>query len=248
MKIAGVVIDRDQPCRFVAEVSNNHNGSLDLALHLIELAKKAGADFVKFQAFTVQELLDLRGEQAVPPAWAAQGYTMRTLYEKAATPLTWFPALFTQAAIVGIPAFSSVFGARSLAALEAVACPAYKLASLDFEAAPLRWMVEETGKPIIRSCPHLYAPAYDGLQLLCPPGYPQTAAMLNCLRHGYQGYSYHGTDPFVPILAAAKGAQLIECHFQAKDQPSVLEANVSLDEEDFAFLVETVRHHERIAA
>jgi N-acetylneuraminate synthase len=249
MNIAGVSIGEGQPCRVIAEVSNNHNGSLDRALRLLDEAKACGADFAKLQAYLPEELVALRGDGPAPEPWGGQGYTMRALYEKAATPLAWLPALFTHAKTIGLPLFSSVFGPRSLAALEAVDCPAYKLAALDFEANDLRWMVEETGKPIVRSCPHDIAPVCVGVLLLyAPPGYPQPQAKLRRITHGYQGYSYHGTDPHVPVLAAAAGARLIECHFMLNAEPSDLEANVSLGEYAFSFMVDTIRYHERLAA
>jgi N-acetylneuraminate synthase len=246
--IAGVTIGPDQPCRFVAEIGNAHNGSLDHALRLLDAAKAVGADLAKLQTYLPEELIALRGDGAVPPAWAAQGYTMRSLYEKAATPFAWLPALFTHARALGVPLFSSVFGARSLAALEAENCPAYKLAALDFEAAGLRWMVEEAGKPVIRSCPYEIAPAYDGVLLFAPPGYPQPAARLSRIRHGYQGYSYHGTDARVPVLAAAYGAHVIEVHFQLAGEPSELEDSVSLTDFEVAGAIRQIRHHERLAA
>ena len=61
MNIAGVEIGGNNPCRFVAEISNNHNGSLDRAFRLIEAAKKSGADLIKWQCYTPDELVTLAG-------------------------------------------------------------------------------------------------------------------------------------------------------------------------------------------
>src|SRR4051812_38020180 len=77
------------PCRFVVEVSNSHNQSFARALRLIDAAKAIQADFVKFQAFTVDELCALRGEGLAPSPWGDDGTTMRDLYTRAETPLAW---------------------------------------------------------------------------------------------------------------------------------------------------------------
>jgi len=250
VNIAGIEIGPDQPCRFVAEIGNNHNGDYNRALRLIDAALTAGASAVKFQCYTADELVALRGDGPAPEPWGSQGHTMRTLYEKASTPAVWFPALFSRARELGIPAFSSVFGSFSLGLLESLNCPAYKLAALDFNCSDLRDMVLATGKPVIRSCPNALAPlpTDQTIALFCPPGYPQEQAHLRTVRNGgYQGYSYHGTDPWVPITAASYGAQLLECHFQLETEISDLEENVSLTDADFAYMVEEVRRIEELA-
>lgn len=94
MLIGGVAIGGSNPCRFVAEISNNHNGNFTHALHLIHAAKDAGAEFVKFQCFSPEELVSLRGGGSAPAPWGEQGWTMHALYAKARTPFEWFPALF----------------------------------------------------------------------------------------------------------------------------------------------------------
>jgi len=275
MNLAGVTVGPDQPCRFVAEIGNAHNGSLDRALRLLDAAKACGADLAKLQVYTADELIALRGDGPPPPAWAAQGYTMRSLYEKAATPFAWLPALFARARALGLPLFSSVFGAEGLAALEAMGCPAYKSAALDHaytfrrggdaEIDPEKMALHEraraTGKPIIQSVRGWdYRPSrrwpwqrpYADLWLYCPPGYPQfyDLAHRDLDTHEiarFDGLSFHGTDVRVPVRAAAV-SHVVECHFMLDAEPSELEANVSLGEDDFRFMVETVRYHERLAA
>jgi sialic acid synthase SpsE len=239
VNIAGVEIGPGQPCRTIAEISNNHNGSLDRALRLIEAAEEAGADFVKFQAYTPDELVALRGDGPAPSQWGEQGWTMRDLYTKAQTPHKWFPALVDTARQVGIPWFSSVFGLDSLAMLEGLGCPAYKIASLDRDARWLLGAVWETGKPTLFSSPSpLYTPGW--LNIFCPPGYPQTRfGFTNPL--GYDGFSYHGVDPQVPMIAVALGAHVIEAHFQLDAEPSELEANISLGQTQWATMVSEIR-------
>lgn len=239
MNIGGVGIGGDNPCRVVAEISNNHNGDLHRAIRLIDAVKAAGADLVKFQCYTPQELVDLRGDGPAPDPWGSDGWTMRDLYEKAQTPHHWFPALVEHCRRIGMPWFSSVFGPGSLQLLLFLDCPAYKIAALDADAWELWLKVRDSGKPLIVSLrePH----DYDAdLKLYCPEGYPQEHFDFDPLEH-FDGLSYHGTDPAIPFAAAALGAKMLEVHVHLRDEPSELEANVSLDEHQLRELCEMVQ-------
>jgi pseudaminic acid synthase len=245
-ELAGVRIGWDNPCRFVAEISNAHNGDRDRCGRLIDAAQAAGADFVKFQAYTPKELVALRGNGPAPEPWGSQGHTMLTLYQKAQTPLEWFPKIAAHCDRVGIPWFASAFGTESLWTLQTVGCPFYKIAALEFGNRPHRELLEGTGKQVVRSVPRNSTPAGGGIFLYCPPGYPQTKLDLKSLRNGFTGFSYHGTDYSVASVAVAAGAKLFECHFQLGDEPSDLEGNVSLDEDQFRAMVDSVRATERL--
>lgn len=240
MNISGVLVGPGEPCRTVAEMSNAHNGDFGRAVAILAAAKEGGADFAKFQAYTPAELVLLRGDGPAPEPWGSHGWTMKRLYEKAQTPLKWLPKLVQHCSDIGLPWFSSVFGAGSLAVLESLECPAYKLAALDFGRRGLLDLVRGTGRPVIRSARTKQAPTAD-LSLWCPAGYPQMSFGLPAALRHYDGFSYHGTDPLVPALAAAHGAQLVEVHFQLDDQPSELEAGVSLTASDFARMVTMIR-------
>lgn len=237
MIIEGVEIGHGQPTRFVAEIGNAHNGDFARALRLITAAKEAGADAVKFQCYSPQELVDLRGDGPAPGQWGAQGWTMRPLYEKARTPFAWFHDLYAYARDMEIAPFSSCFGPESLEVLESVGNSCYKLAALDWEQYSLRELVESTGKPIIRSCNAEIAPVATATLLYAPPGYPQAGFRLRNMLNGYQGFSYHGTDAAVGEMAARLGAQIVETHFQLDDEPSELEENISLTATQFARMV-----------
>lgn len=276
LSIGGVEIGGNNPCRFVAEISNNHNGSLMRAGKLIEAAKNVGADLVKFQCYTPAELVALRGDGPAPEPWGSQGWTMLSLYQKAATPLPWFEYLARYCESFGIPWFSSVFGAESLALLESLNCPAYKIARLDNGQRDLVNAVIATGKPVIISeaepgesgridhRPDTVQSESTWLRLYCPPGYPQSRFNFadrftpglcphfayDC--HGqpprFDGFSYHGTDPAPCVVAATLGAKVIEAHFQLDDEPSELEANVSLAASQFRRMVNDARRTEEIIA
>jgi sialic acid synthase SpsE len=250
VNIGTLEIGEGHPCALIAELSNNANGEYDRAVRLLDAAKSAGASAAKLQCYSAAELVALRGDGPAPEPWGSQGWTMRALYEKAMTPREWFAPLYAHAAGIGLPLFSSVFGPESLELLESVGNPCYKLAALDFGQRELREIVEATGKPMIRSCANEFAPVASdrAMMLYCPPGYPQEHAHLRNIRHGYHGYSYHGTDPWIPAMAVAYGAHLVECHFQLEGEISELEEDVSLTDADFAYMVDEVRRMEALAA
>lgn len=264
MNIGGVEIGYPHPCRFVAEISNNHNGSLDRAFRLIAAAKSAGADFVKFQCYTPDELVGLRGDGPAPDPWGAQGWTMRALYEKAATPLDWFPQLFQYARDAGIVPFSSVFGLESLLVLERCACPAYKIARLDNRDAALRDAIFSRKKPVLVSVEArglIPVPNRDDVATLyCAPGYPTAPADVSLpyfvewggdkMGARMIGLSSHCLDPLLPVAAVARGCKLIEMHMML-DRPedhSELEANVSLPSVFFRSMIQDVRRVEAMLA
>lgn len=245
MNLAGIEVGKGHPCRFVFEVSNAHNGDLGRAFRLIQAAKDVGCDLVKFQAYTPAELVALRGDGPAPEPWGGDGWTMRNLYEKAQTPLEWFPALAAECQRVGIPWFASVFGAESLAAMEAVKCPAYKIARLDNKSAALAQAIAETGKITLMSRakderPKAYTDTYF---LYCPPGYPAEVDWLPEFREfGHIGISLHANRESLTVMAAvARGCKLIEMHGHLGAEPSELEADFSLDEDQWCTLIGAVR-------
>lgn len=251
MKIGNLAVcESDAPVRVVAEMSNAHNGSLERARRIIDAVKESGADFLKTQAFVPSELVALRGDGPAPDPWGSQGWSIRTLYEKAQTPHAWFPELVKHCNDIGLPWFSSVFGAKSLQLLEYLDCPAYKVAALDNSSELLFEKIGLTGKPVIFSERPIsglgcrWTNGKKSLRLLCPEGYPQPEALLSRLRNWFDGFSYHGTDPSVPAYAVAAGARILEVHVQLDDEPSELEENVSLTISQLKWLVVEVRRVE----
>lgn len=263
MNIGGIQIGTEPgvvdtaPCRFVAEGSNSHNGDFGRALRMMDAAKAAGADFFKWQAYTVEELLGLRGDGPAPEPWASQGYTMRTLYQRAATPLEWMPPLFQHGRDIGLVTFASVFGTDSLAVLERCACPAYKIAHFEAANTGLLQLVQSRGKPVIVSSRDLMRVAapfgWHGsvIRLYCPGEYPCAVEDVSLpwfgwgfKDDGFYGLSSHCLDPLVPLAAVARGCKMIEMHFMLEAEPSELESNVSLTERQFAEMVANVRRVE----
>jgi pseudaminic acid synthase len=244
VNIGTLTIGEGHPAALVAELGNAHNGDFRRATRLLDAAKEAGASAAKLQCYTPDELIALRGDGKPPAPW--QNMTMRELYQKAMTPREWFAPLFGYAEAIGLPLFSSVFGLESLELLESLNCPAYKLAALDFGKLPPAFSsaLLATKKPVIVSCAWVSAPWDVAYPVYAPPGYPQPEAKLSNVRKGYWGYSYHGTNPDVPALSVAYGARFVEVHLHLQDEPSELEANVSLNEHDFRYMVEQVRYIE----
>lgn len=231
MNIAGRELGTGQPCFIVAEMSCNHNGDLQRAFDIIYAARDAGATAVKFQAFTLSEMLALRGEGQAPPPWDA--YTKRELYAKALTPIGWFYALFERARAVGLIPFASVFGRDSLALLEALDCPAYKIAKPERDNVALIGAVKATNKPVLIS----------GRDIYCPGGYPcrPEELRLRCLALAWRGLSCHCPDPNVGPVAVTCGAHYLEFHLTLDDGVPTLDDCVNLKASQFAEMVRLTR-------
>lgn len=249
MRIGTVELGPGLPCRVCAELSNAHNGDLDRLVRLMHAARDAGADLLKIQHFTMDELVALRGEGPAPEPWGSQGFTMRTLYEQAQTPAAWLPVVFHEAAQLDIPLFASVFGMESLSNLEAMNCPAYKISHFEAQVPTLAAAVCATGKPVIVSTgTGAIAPEYDDYQPLllvwCPGGYPVALSDLQWERIPElraRGLSAHCRDPVIGQLAASQGLEYLEVHVQLAAEPSRFEAEFSYDESALAALVAQVR-------
>jgi sialic acid synthase SpsE len=255
--LGGIEVGGKNPCRFVAEISNNHNGSLVHAFKLIDAAKEAGADFCKWQAYTVDELVSLRGDGAAPEPWGSQGWAMRKLYEKAATPLSWFPLLFQRCRDVGLVPFASVFGLQSLLTMETVGCEFYKIARMESENYGLTTAVRSRRKPMVisingeRECWRKFDRHSAEVYLYCPPKYPTPNAEVSLpyfdgINGSYLGLSSHNLDARLPIAAVARGAKLLEYHFQLDDEKSELESEVSLTATEFQRMVTLVKGTEEM--
>ena len=233
--IAGRDISAAHSPYIIAEVSANHNGKLDIALRLIEEAKKAGADAVKLQTYTADTItLNADSEDFQIHGGLWDGKTLYELYQGAHMPWEWHAPLFEHARKVGIPIFSSPFDRTAVDLLEDLNAPAYKIASFEAVDLPLIKYVASTGKPMILSTGMADAEeiqeAIDAalaggckeLAILhCVSGYPAPAADYNLRtlpdmmqRFGLvTGLSDHTLDNTTAVTSVALGASIIEKHF-----------------------------------
>ncbi|ERS10122.1 pseudaminic acid synthase [Alloalcanivorax xenomutans] len=256
--IAGRRIADDAPPYIIAELSANHNGSLDTALRIVEEAKKAGADAVKLQTYradTITLNADSDDFQIKGGLW--DGRTLYELYEEAHMPWEWHKPLFDRARELDISIFSSPFDNTAVDLLEDLNTPAYKIASFEAVDLPLIKYVASTGKPMIISTgmadaeeiEEAISAAREGgckeLAILhCVSGYPAPAEDYNLktiadMRQRFglvTGLSDHTLDNTTAIASVVLGAALIEKHFTLDRSGGGPDDSFSLEPEDLAAL------------
>jgi pseudaminic acid synthase len=260
MKIGHRGIGREHRPYVIAEMSGNHNHSLDRALAIVDAAADAGADAIKLQTYTAETMtLDSTAPGFViddpKSLWA--GRQLYQLYEEAHTPWDWHEAIFERATARGLHAFSTPFDETAVDFLETLDVPAYKIASFECTDLPLIRKVAATGKPMIISTGMATLAEIDEtvrtaraagakhiVLLKCTSTYPATPentnlATIPVLRQAFGcevGLSDHTMGCGAAIAAVALGAVVVEKHFTLARADGGVDATFSLEPAELALL------------
>lgn len=251
----------------IAELSANHNGSLEVAIETIKAAKRAGADCIKLQTYTADTMtIDSNKPGFVIEGTIWEGKNLYQLYKEAFTPWEWHEALFKTAAEEGLLCFSSPFDKSAVDFLETLNVPAYKIASFEITDIPLITYVASKGKPIIISTGiaseediKLALAACRGAGnnniavLKCTSSYPApieeaNMAMVKDIAKRFQvisGLSDHTIGNTAPVVATCFGAKIIEKHFILDRSIGGPDASFSMNEQEFSEMVKAVREAEK---
>ncbi len=266
MKIADREIGHGFKPYLIAEMSGNHNQSLDRALAIVDAAASAGADAIKLQTYTADTMtLDTRAPGFViedrNSLWF--GRQLYELYKEAHTPWEWHKPIMYRAASHGMHCFSTPFDETAVDFLETLGVPAYKIASFECTDLPLIRKVAATGKPMIVSIGMATLAEIDDavraaheagcrqiVLLKCTSTYPATPANTNIttipnLREAtgcLVGLSDHTMGCGVAVAAVALGAVAVEKHFTLRRSEGGVDSAFSMEPEEFKLLrVETER-------
>lgn len=267
MKIGNIEIGNDSPVFIIAELSANHNGSIEVALETIKAAKRAGADCIKLQTYTADTItIDSRNEDFLIKGTIWEGKNLYELYQEAFTPWEWHKKLFEAAEAEGLVCFSSPFDKTAVDFLENLNTPAYKIASFEITDIPLIEYVASKGKAVIISTgiaemkdielalDACHRMGNNDIALLkCTSSYPApieeaNMVMVKDLAQRYDvlsGLSDHTMGSTVPVVATCFGAKIIEKHFILDHSIGGPDASFSMDEKEFTEMVKAVREAEK---
>lgn len=265
IRINKVVIGTEHEPFMIAEISGNHNQSLEKAIKIIDAAADSGAHAVKLQTYTADTLtinVD-HGEFFISDSKSLwKGRSLYDLYEEAHTPWEWHKALFDRAKERGMLCFSTPFDETAVDFLESLDMPVYKIASFENNHIPLLKKIAATGKPVIMSTgistladialavQTLRSNGCKDIVLLkCTSTYPATpentnirtiphmAQMFNC----HVGLSDHTMGVGVAIGAVAMGARVIEKHFTIDRSEGGVDSTFSMEPAEFRTLVDETK-------
>jgi len=261
IKIAGRTIGAGFPPLVIAEMSGNHNQSLERALEIIEAAAKAGSHAIKLQTYTPDTMtidLNEREFHISDPNSLWSGKSLYELYGEAYTPWEWHKPIFDRARELGIIAFSTPFDATSVDFLETLDVPCYKIASFENTDLPLIRRVAATGKPMIISTGMAglselddmvravrEAGCKDLILLKCTSSYPATPKSTNIMTIPHMrelfdceiGLSDHTMGVGVSVASVALGATVIEKHFTLNRADGGVDSAFSMEPAEISQLV-----------
>ena len=257
----GKKIGLNHPPFVIAEMSGNHNQSLERALEIVGAAAKTGAHALKIQTYTPDTMtldLDEREFHISDPKSLWAGTSLYKLYGEAYTPWEWHKPIFDRAKELGMIAFSTPFDDTSVDFLESLDVPCYKIASFENTDLPLIRRVAATGKPLIISTGMASiaeldetvkaareAGCKDLILLKCTSTYPATASNTNILTIPHMrelfdcdvGLSDHTMGVGVSVASVVLGATVIEKHFTLNRADGGVDSSFSMEPAEMAQLV-----------
>jgi pseudaminic acid synthase len=261
MHIAHKAVGQRHAPFVIAEMSGNHNHSLERALQIVEAAARSGAHGLKLQTYTADTMtLDADGSEffITDPTSPWQGESLYKLYKQAHTPWEWHAPLFARARELGLVPFSTPFDESAVDFLEMLDVPCYKVASFENTDLPLIRRIAATGKPMILSTGMAtvaeldesvraarQAGCRDLVLLKCTSTYPATPestniatiphlrALFNC----EVGLSDHSMGVGVSVASVALGATVIERHFTLCRADGGVDSSFSLEPHEMEQLV-----------
>jgi len=253
----------------IAELSANHNGSIQNALKTIRAAKEIGADCIKLQTYTADTItLDCNKEDfMIDGGTLWDGKKLYDLYKEAYTPWEWHQKLFDYAREIGIDIFSSPFDKTAVDFLEQFNPSAYKIASFEITDYELIRYTASKGRPMIIStgiatigeiqdavdicrsegnndivllkCTSAYPAPLEEANLKMIPNLAETFGVIS-------GFSDHTLGSTAPIAAVTLGAKVIEKHFILDKSIGGADADFSMDREEFAQMIQAIRDTEKL--
>ncbi len=259
IQIAHHTVGENHKPFIIAEMSGNHNQSLERALEIVDAAAKTGVQAIKLQTYTadtitMENVFTINDKNSL---W--QGKDLHTLYKEAYTPWEWHAKIFDRAKEKGMLCFSSPFDESSVDFLESLEVPCYKIASFENTHHPLLRKVAQTGKPVImstgvssfedikKSVEVLKKSGCTQLVILkCTSTYPASPENTNILtipdmKEKFDclvGLSDHTMGIGVSIGAVALGACVLEKHFTLRRADGGVDSTFSMEPEEMKMLVE----------
>jgi len=261
ISIAGRLVGQAQPPFIVAEMSGNHNRSLERALAIVEAAAQAGVHAVKLQTYTAETMtLDLDSKEFFisDPDNLWKGNSLYKLYQQAYTPWEWHKPIFDRCRELGLIAFSTPFDDTAVDFLESLDVPCYKIASVENTDLPLIRKVAATGKPMIISTGMATIADLDEtvrtarehgcrdiILLKCTSSYPASPEDSNLITIPHMrelfdcqvGLSDHTMGLGVALASIALGATFIEKHFTLSRADGGVDSAFSMEPEEMRNLV-----------
>ncbi len=255
-------ISRQHAPYIVAEMSGNHNQSIDRALKIVEAAAQSGAHAIKLQTYTADTItLDIsKGEFFInDPNSLWKGQSLYDLYKQAFTPWEWHESIIKKGKKLGLTVFSTPFDESAVDFLESLNVPAYKIASYENVHLPLIRKTAATGKPVIISTGMATVAELDEaihevrnagnknvILLKCTSTYPATPDNANILTIPHMrelfgcevGLSDHSMGIGTALAAVAHGAVMIEKHFTLKRSDGGVDSAFSMETEEMKNLVD----------